>query len=196
MQRVHEPASAENVASYLERQYLPVLPLEGILIQAKFKQLSDKQAEIARDLNDAMSQTSETWHDNAPADVANLASNLNAVSAEKLINAMRGAVILDYPQSAERGTLGNLLHITNGDGKTRSLFLAGYAPDIKDYLKPEIDVITLKSPVGDALIGAEAGEQREYKVGRRVLSVTLDRIEPPISAFAAEESLHYDLERD
>jgi transcription elongation GreA/GreB family factor len=195
MQRIHEAASVENVASYIERQYSPILPIEGVLVQARFRQLSERQKELAKDLSEAMSQTSETWHDNAPADVANMASALNAASAEKVISAMRSSVVLDYPQSVKRGTLGNLFRIATEGDKTRSLFLAGYASDVKEYLKPGIDVVTLKSPVGNAILGAKAGATIDYHVGRRTLSIALDAIEPAIAAFEKDEFLHYDLER-
>lgn len=162
-------------------------------MQSQLHELIEKQGDLAKDLGEAMSQTSETWHDNAPADVINVAGALNAQTAEKLVSVIRDAVVLDYPENEEKVTIGSGLGILFPNGNERTVLLAGHMAGIKEYLAEGVNAVTVKSPIGEALLGAKEGDTVAYRVGARVLEATVNTVSNPRSVFADPSYLDYDI---
>jgi len=123
MQFLNTPPENAKIRENLGEGLLPILPIEAALLQEQRQWLIARQQELARELNDAMSQTSETWHDNAPADAINLEGSRNSMSGEKIGNAIRHAVVYEYPTQTDEVTLGSLIRATMPNGKPKSLFL-------------------------------------------------------------------------
>lgn len=174
----------ELVREHMSLDDLPILPIEAALIPKKFGELTGRQSELANLLNEAMSQTSETWHDNAPADAVNLESVRLSNAAERVIKAMSHAVVFDYPTDTEAVTLGSAISASMNGRSEKKLFLVGFVQDVKELLEPDVSAFTLSSPLGEAILGAKPDQEVQYKVGSKTMSIVVNRINAPAAFFA------------
>lgn len=175
--------SPEVLREHIKQDDLPILPIEAALIPKKFGDLTGRQSELAALLNEAMTQTSETWHDNAPADAVNLESIRTSNAAERIIRAMSHAVVFDYPTDTEVVTLGSAISASMNGNDAKRFFLVGFTQDVKELLEPGVSVFTLASPLGEAMLGAKPEQELEYRVGGRVMSIVVNGIDVPESVF-------------
>lgn len=173
----------ESIKDRLDNDFLPILPIEANLITRQFAHLTGKQSELAKLLNEAMTQTSETWHDNAPADHVNLESIKTSNAAERVIKAMTSAVVFDYPEETEEVTLGSAIEAEVGGNGDKNMLLVGYSQDIKEFLVPNVAVFSLQSPLGEAVLGAKRGQEIQYSVGARAMSLVVRSINLPQTVF-------------
>lgn len=57
------------------------------------------------------------------------------------------------------------------------------------YTRNNVGIFTLKSPLGEAILGALPQDTIEYKVGARTLSLAINSIELPRDAFGDDTIL-------
>lgn len=162
----------------------PMLPFERDILRLELARLGVEQGELGRLLGEAMDQSSETWHDNAPADAINHHSRVIANRAEKVIADLGSAVLLDYPDPSDRvATLGSIIGVVYpGETEAESLLLTGLcrtAPTIKEGapFPADLEVITARSPLGEAVIGAQVGRTALYHANGRSLAVEIASIQ-------------------
>lgn len=179
----------KNILAALERDQTPLLPFELETMQASFNGLVHEQSTLGTLLGEAMSQSSETWHDNAPAEILTADSRVLARRANYISTAMEGAVTFGYPNPLLKvATLGSLVtyHYVEDPEDIEAVYIAGQTRELpEDILKQlkennehEIRAITLATPLGRALLGKKIGQLAEYSVnGRRTISLQLNRIE-------------------
>ena len=151
----------------LEESKVPILPFELTLAKLALVNHIANQAELGVKMGEAMEQSSETWHDNAPAEAISAASKNLSSAAERTIGVIDKAEIFDYAAEVADGvTLGSLVRVRYGQSDQLSnLLLTGVSRELTSEIAQEIDgledvdVITLASPIGQVILGKQAGEQ-------------------------------------
>jgi transcription elongation GreA/GreB family factor len=162
---------------------LPVLPFEYAELIRQLLGFGADQDTLGQLLTQAMHQGAETFHDNAPAEAVNAASRVLSKRAKSTIALMCKMALVDYPQRrGSRMTLGSIATVSYGNSSdTQALLLAGYRsglPVLKEETElPQPDaLVTVSSPVGQALLDGVAGKRYGYSVEGRGLSIVVHDI--------------------
>jgi len=178
----------------IEQSRVPVLPFELTLAKNALKVHVEKQSDLSAKMRDAMHQSSETWHDNAPAEVIINDSRNLAKIAEKTINILGNADVFDYEANPEEGvTLGSLVDVRYGDSPdVTSFVLTGVSreltPDLAETINDDkkVNIVTLNSPIGKAIFGKSIGQKTSFTVGgENIITLTIESIQQ-ISAVSTE----------
>jgi hypothetical protein len=164
-----------RIKAKLAAGFLPVLPFERAIIERQLEAVKEEQDDMGRELSVVNHQSSETWHDNFAANEVERYSKVVHTKGTRLVDTLSRTVEFGLPPEGDEVTLGSFLELKFGDSDTlETAFLTGTSSDmdvicreveLEDY---EITPITLKSPVGSALLGSRAGETVQYMVGDRV----------------------------
>lgn len=160
-----ETSSPSNVKEILSKGLIPLLDLEKASIVRQLEDMSVTQAELGRLLGDAMQQSSETWHDNAPADAVNQESRALEGRAKSLLTILRNSIDISAPSNAETAiTVGSHVVVQfDGDDQDTHFFLSGAVRDLElPEALSECEVVTVSSPIGSTLLGKSAGETASY----------------------------------
>lgn len=176
------------ILAALDAGLSPLLPFEHDGIELQLDQKRSVQGELGRLLGKAMTESSETWHDNSAADNISAAAGSNTSQAQKLFETQNKAVDFAYPDMRDTSvTLGSLVWVHYpGEADPEPVLLTGVtrtndAPEtVKASLPEDTEFVTLaNSPIGQAMFGRQAGEVISYSAmrGGRQLSVTLDKVE-------------------
>lgn len=147
-----------------------LLPHERSRLEHRLHQLGLEQAVVAETLSEAMDQSSETYHDNAPADAANLESKRVSMMAKFVMELLKRPDN-DYPDPNTPNIQLGSLAILEFFGERTGVVVVG-APQVYDEetfrphfeLDDEVLIITTEAPLGQSLIGLCVGESGSYKV--------------------------------
>lgn len=173
----------KNILLAVEDEKFPMLPFEYTLLTNKLSGYEEIQRELGARLAEAMSQSSETWHDNAPADAINADSTILYAQAIKVISTLRNAEICKYTPNHERVTLGSIIGIRHGveDAQSEYYMMTGVVrelgDDVVEHLPSETIAVTFNSPLGAALFDKKIGDHTSYTVGDRRIEVIIDSID-------------------
>lgn len=171
----------KRLLKYLEIGLIPALPFEATALDVRMQKFKKEQYDLGVKLGEAMSQSSETWHDNAPADAINMESVVLANQADKTNSTLTSSVPFDYPQPEDPEiTLGSLIEISYDNDDREVVYLTGITRDI-DIINSYTDsnfpdsfmAVTISSPLGQCLIGAHEGENHSYTTKRKKHSITI-----------------------
>ncbi|TXG77660.1 hypothetical protein E6P97_01255 [Patescibacteria group bacterium] len=147
-----------------------ILPHERILLEARLRQLEGEQQDAADLLREAMDQSSETWHDNAPADAASLESKRVASAAKLILESLKKPDI-PYPEhDSTKVAIGSLVMVSLL-GADVAVVVAG-DPVVYDEASlaeglgcsGELVVVSVDAPLGAGLIDGEPGLDGSYKI--------------------------------
>ncbi len=156
------------------------MEFEVPLIEARMESVGLAIQDVAVDISAAMDQSSETWHDNAPADAA--FAHLNKLDQDKhrLTIAQRRLVQLPYP-TPDMGivTVGSLITCEMKDDEF-GLLIVGNAPVHHPHDYEGNDIASLVAPIPRALLGLEVGDETNFTVGDRVQSVAVRAIDQTV----------------
>lgn len=164
-----------------------LLPFEHAKLREDFNTHIEAQNTYGHHLGEAMQQGAETWDDNGPADAINLDMRVLTVRAMSTAQKMNGTVF-GYPDIGEgMSTLGSLVTVVDHareseeelyylTGITLSDSLTGVFPNSNALQRPH-SAITIKSPLGQALLNRSIKETVEIKLPRSVKRVTISGIE-------------------
>ncbi|MFY2507871.1 transcription elongation factor [Vibrio pectenicida] len=84
---------------------------------------------------------------------------------------------LQLPQKSEVVTLGSLVGLLDDNDEPKWFFVAPCAGGLKvDYQQQRVMLVTLNSPLGQALKGKSIGDEAEYNVGQASFSYQIDTI--------------------
>ncbi|CAN5180669.1 hypothetical protein BH09PAT3_BH09PAT3_5810 [soil metagenome] len=160
----------------------PLLPFEVVVLDSRLSGFEQDQTKLSELLAEAMQQSSETWHDNAPAEaVMNDSKNLSK-RAQETLHVMRHHEIIGYPNDEAKVTLGSVVGIQfKGDPDTEHYLLTGNVREIPgavaERLPEGTNAVTLASPLGESLYGSDLGDDVAYRVGERTMHVTVATIQ-------------------
>lgn len=141
-------------------------------LRANIQELENKVRKIQSQVGVVTTQSSETWHDNAPYSV--LVEDLN-VADRRLTNAIRdmdGARIREYPVKLEKKVVCYGTEVRfDMDNEEQIFSIVGYGDT--DLDKNKILYIT---PLAKALIGKKEGEKFSEKIVDRVSNFYIKEI--------------------
>lgn len=174
----------QQILEVLAIEKTPILPFEVSLAEDEFEKHKKEQGLLSAKLGEAMNQSSETWHDNAPAEAITADSKVLAERAKKTIGVLQNSVVFEYPTSDEEEvTLGSLVtYRYKGDEDESKLYITGstrtVGADIEGRLltddDQELDFATLSSPLVMAMLGKTAGKDVHFiPNGRRPVDLTI-----------------------
>lgn len=125
---------------------------------------------LGPEFEEALTQSSETWHDNAPFDALRDRQSLMAAERHTLREVLNKAAIkCPSPQKGKAG-LGSTVTI-NDSHKIQKLFIAGnWSPNIGHMVDGAL-VISCASPLGKTLIGCKVGQTVSIEKPARKLSI-------------------------
>lgn len=168
------------IAQYLQQGLSPVLPFEEGAIQGTLDTLANEQSSLGKELGAAMRQSSETWHDNAPAEAVASQSIIVAARAKLAHAGLANSINIGYPEETfPYATLGSLVEITyQGDDTPEHVYLTGIVRDLETInrltnadLPESVDVVTVSSPLGMSLLDGQEGDTRMYSVNDKNFAV-------------------------
>ncbi|MEO5691001.1 MAG: hypothetical protein ABIQ64_02340 [Candidatus Saccharimonadales bacterium] len=170
---------ATQVAEELEADRQPILPFELRMLEDKHEAHKIEQRDLGTSMTDAMSETSETWHDNGAADAINAASRALGYRASVVIRGIRNGVEIPYPNAEDKqATMGSVIGVQfEGDDTSYPHFITGMLREVPESIRSHIpddsEIVTAGSPFGRAVLGCKAGEARTFSI-RNGHKVTLN----------------------
>jgi transcription elongation GreA/GreB family factor len=146
-----------------------MLSFELDVARQAFESLVNKQEAATARLAEAMSQSAETWHDNAPADAVVEESRLTAALAGNLINSMNSAEIYSLDREGDEVTLGSIVTIKflNSGSVLKAILLGRPTAELQKVFEAKgFRTVSIESPLGRAVFAAKEGDEVEYTVGK------------------------------
>ncbi len=119
------------------------------LVKNRIKQIKLELRELASEFREALNQSSETWHDNAPWDAAKSQEAVLLVELEELEKVIKSSRVHKLSESSPIGKT----HEVKFNDKCMKIFLAGdfslrNGTKVNDHI-----VVTTSSPIARALLG-------------------------------------------
>ncbi len=181
-----QPVKSRNelLAEMIARGEVPMLPFELDKLKKDFEELAAEQEVNGRLLGEAMQDSSETWHDNAAAEIISASSVGLTTQAKAVVRQLREAVATDYPDANEQQvTLGTLVYLSFAGDEPEPMLITAITTDVPDqygdHLPEGCEVVTMTSPLGKLLIGAEVDQELSYDVNGRNFSVKVVEMGQP-----------------
>ena len=163
----------------------PLLSFELVSARKALAAYVARQQELGTIMSDAMSESAETFHDNAPAEAIADASKVNTAQAIHTKKLIADSVEYLPPTEHELGvvTLGSRVSLRFGSSSTSDEFLlTGLTSDFSDEVRtelaiePTVEAVTLNSPLGLAIFDKSVGDTVSYTAGTRTILVTITAI--------------------
>lgn len=160
-----------------------MLPFEQRQLEIQLLGHAATQNELGVLLGEAMTTTSETWHDNAQADAVTMQSHILEKQAKPIIVALRERLVVPYEQDEQhKVSIGALVCVLIG-GSPEMMFVTGKQRQLPDevvaIVGEETTAINMQSPIGQAIFDQTEGAVTSYRVGEREIKVTVVSIEYP-----------------
>lgn len=172
------------IAELLEEGKLPLLAFEQEHFTDKAEDHKEKQAELSKQLSDAMASSSETWHDNAPAEALYSEASVLTSIAKRTHTALLHGYVQEYPGVAgitEGITLGSVVEVMyQGDDEAEYYILTGNSRElpmhIQNLLPDKTSAATISSPIGGALFGSYKDDEVSFKIRDRSQTITVKSV--------------------
>lgn len=124
-----------------------------------------------KDIGEANTQSSETWHDNAPLDVAQREFERLSKLIEELEKVIRQAEVVHINNSASAVvSLGSEVTFVDQDGKEQAVKIGSHTP------KDGSPCISYKAPIADLLLGHREGDVVEGTLVNRKVELEILKI--------------------
>jgi transcription elongation GreA/GreB family factor len=166
----------EHMASMSGSNFL-LLPHELWLVQRDFDAFVQLQAHHGEALGEAMGQSSETYHDNAPMEAVLNEQTVLMRRVQPLQRIFRNHAFVDYPEATSTAVaMGSTANVSIDGGEPFSIQLVGYLDG--EYDDDDIEQATYASPLGEALLGHHAGDTVDAEIhgnARKLTIVELDQ---------------------
>lgn len=148
------------------------LPHEVALLREQIEGVDEKLRQIAPHITDAMEQSSETWHDNAPADALFGEVRILDERRGKLIAAKRKLHVVEYPEPDFAKVAIGTRALCEIMGDAFEIDVVGnlpiFHPDDGDVETGSVD-----APMPRSLLGAEEGHIVAATIGERVVEISV-----------------------
>ena len=168
----------ELIRDAVNKGEIPVLPFELERARLSFSRQISKPEELGRSLGEAMRQSSETWHDNAPAEAIRNESQVAALLADKAIKLLQYGKEFDYETEGNTVSLGSVVDIRyDKTGNIITTLVTGATYDVKDFCgNSDIKGVTIFSPIGKAILDLSVGDSTEVTISNKKIPLSIIRI--------------------
>lgn len=143
------------------------------------RQLEDTEIELRRlgELkNEAMHQSSETWHDNAPADAIRHEAQVFLKKRSRLSQILTNRSVLDYPTpSTPFATIGSRVTLSLNGSEPFEIYIVGVQPG--EDGNGELDVCSYRAPLAKAVIGKVNGEITTADINGRIVNLQVINVD-------------------
>ncbi len=147
---------------------LILLPSDRQYIERRLAEIDAEILALGPEFQAAFSQTSETWHDNAPFEVVrDKQSNLSA-ERQSLKDVLRNSTLKQPSNKKDTVDTGRIVTIKDlKKDKVKSYFLAGdwTAFAGKPHTNSEATIISRRSPIGNTILGLKTGDKFSFRGG-------------------------------
>lgn len=176
-----EQARNDILRQHIAEGKIPLLPFELEILRKRLSTLGAEQKTRGRLMQEARTQSSETWHDNAPADALTAQSQTATEQIIGISQTIDVSVEVEYPQDSEpAATLGSLVFVRFDGSDVVPVFISGSVRDVIDIdmltIPDDSEIMTLQSPLGSAMLDAKEGDMVTYEVRGRSMSVEIGEI--------------------
>ena len=173
----------------LKDNYFYALPYEAIRLNKQLQEIINKRRSLAGHISEAMEQSSETWHDNAPAEALFGEMYHLDVRESGLVKAARKVIKVPYPRAeVPFATIGSRL-LCSMRGDEFQIDVTGNLPlygDEADHEEVERGSISASLP--RALLGAKRGAIVELSLKTKISMVDVLEIDQTAQQHAYEVS--------
>ena len=169
-----------------------LLPHEAHLLESALNSLKEEQNELGKLMGEAMTQASETYHDNAPAEVIASESAILYARARPLLDLLKNYVVIEYPagEPIEKVILGSKV-VAEINDRMDEVFIVGNSGLYDRQLFKSIQHLTrinsdslesaifvsINAPLAKTLLGKRGGENARLIVGDKITNIRIHSIE-------------------
>ena len=175
-----EPLKVRNntIRQMIEAGETPMLAFEKQKLLSELLGHVATQGNLTEMLGEAMSTTSETWHDNAQADAIVMQSAILEKQAGDVIQKLHTSRVVDvYEGEHSTVTIGSVAELRL-NRSPMSVLLLGSSRELPEGMEnDELMVVNMSSPIGRAIFDKEVGEDAHYEVNGRQFTVTINSID-------------------
>lgn len=161
----------------------PILPFEDTFLRARLEKLGVRQNDLGRLLAETMDQSSETWHDNHAAEMIAADSVGLAAEAKGILSSLATTQVVEYgaitPKTPDTVTLGSLVEVRFSRRDQATMLITGLCTELDEELSaahPDMEALSITSPLGAALLNVEGGAEVSYPVENRTITVQVGNI--------------------
>lgn len=143
------------------------------VLKEKLEKLEEEYAEVSRGKMEAAEQGGNLWHDNPAFEEVEQRQIMLAHMIAETQDTLKNAEVVETQSRGEKSKqveVGCMLEIRLESG-SRTIRLGDGAES-----DPSQGVVSYLSPLGQAVLGAQVGEEREYTAGNRTMKVRVLKI--------------------
>lgn len=168
----------ENIKLMLTKGETPMLAFEKQELLTELLGHTATQDELTKMLGEAMSTTSETWHDNAQADAITMQSAILEKQASGAIDALKSSRLIEKVAGpTDTVTIGTIVSLFLS-GEQMKVLVLGYSRKLPAEITDEnIMPINVSGPLGAAIFDKRIGDKTSYEVNGRVFNVVIESVE-------------------
>jgi transcription elongation GreA/GreB family factor len=142
-----------------------ILEEDLLLLNKRIKDIEKQIFDLGKDFNEAVNQSSETWHDNAPFDVVRDKQTLLSVELKKL-RTVRSEARLVYMKKASKVVVGSRVELVGT--RTFKVMIGG------DWVGREIvdgyTLVSSESPIAKSIMGKKLHDTVALAVGVSIIT--------------------------
>lgn len=148
------------------------------LIKKRIKEIQEQIDQNAHDMQAAVEQSSESWHDNAPHDVVRLEYSLLLGQRVGLEHLLRHSVVVPDPKpDFDQVAIGSRVSLRTEHGTEFALDIVGYDALGRTNEDPDIDITTYKSPIATLIMGCIVGDICAGEINGREIAFEIVNID-------------------
>lgn len=130
-------------------------------LEAKVAELEQRLSFILKEKAEAAEVGGNAWHDNFSFEQAERDERALRRQIAEVTSTLRTAEVFEARRSTDRVEIGTTVAIELEGGDRRRITIVGHGESAPPAL------ISYDAPLGQALLGARAGEERAFRVGSR-----------------------------
>lgn len=130
------------------------------IVEATIQETIEKLRETGAELRNAVTQSSETWHDNFPFENAQQQARLLEQRLKDLEQIRRNATIVEMPKTNMTVAIGHTVTIKNTETNEVKKYKIG------SHITFTKDAISYASPIGALLLGKKVGQRTKGTLGK------------------------------
>lgn len=157
------------------KQGMLVLDSDKEYAKKRITQIEAEIQALGPEFRDAFTQTSETWHDNAPFEAVR--DKQDRLSAERhQLKQILMSCLPSIPKQDTSGVgIGSTVTLKNiKTGKLNKYFLAGDWTPRAGEKSGDAIIVSRKSPIADAIFGKKIGDEVMFKTRQTVENIEHD----------------------